>query len=48
MNLAAMILSILSLVLSIFLFVVVRKVIEAMKIAGEALEEMARLLERNL
>ena len=48
MALIALILATVALGLSVFLFLVVRKLIDANKLAAEALEQIAFVLERNI
>jgi uncharacterized protein YoxC len=43
----ALIIALAALALGVFLFIVMRKLIDAMKLAGEALEEIAKLLEQR-
>lgn len=47
MSAIALIIALAALGLSVFLFVIVRKMIDAMKLAGEALKEIAKLLEQR-
>lgn len=44
----ALILASVALGLSVFLFIIVGKLVDAMKMAGEAFEEIAGVLERNI